>query len=610
MKTVTAFVFILSLSLLAACSGGGSGNSNNTTDIEAPPVNQAPSQPQNFSLSFEAIKLFRFKWDAVEGASHYRLQENPDGVSGFSQVGEDTPLGTETFALEVPLYARTNAQYLLQACNKVGCSDSKIVSVSDSLVESIGYFKASNTDQDDRFGFSVSLSEDGNTLAVGSYGESSNATGIDGDQASNDLAESGAVYVFVRTGTAWAQQAYVKASNTNEADSFGYSVSLSKDGSNLAVGAPSEDSNATGIDGDQDNNDAVNSGAAYVFVRTGTTWTQQTYVKASNTDGDDRFGMTVNLSGDGNTLAVGAAYENSDATGIDGDQANNDLFDSGAVYVFSRTGATWAQQAYLKASNTDELGRFGRSISLSDDGNTLAVGAYGDNSDAVGIDGDQSNYSAFFSGAVYVFSRTGASWAQQTYIKASNTDENDLFGRWVSLSGDGNTLAVGAPREGSNAIGIDGDQANNDLAESGAVYVFVRTGIAWAQQAYVKASNTNEADIFGWSVSLSGDGNALAVGAPDESSNAKGIDGDRSNNAAIGSGAVYVFVRTGTTWAQQSYVKASNTDGHDSFGGTISLSRDGNTLAIGAQFENSNATGINGDQTNNDALGSGAVFIY
>ncbi|MFS1526412.1 histidine kinase [Microbulbifer sp. 2304DJ12-6] len=554
--------------------------------------------------------MFRFKWDAVEGASHYRLQENPDGVSGFSQVGEDTPLGTETFALEVPLYARTNAQYLLQACNKVGCSDSKIVSVSDSLVESIGYFKASNTDQDDRFGFSVSLSEDGNTLAVGSYGESSNATGIDGDQASNDLAESGAVYVFVRTGTAWAQQAYVKASNTNEADSFGYSVSLSKDGSNLAVGAPSEDSNATGIDGDQDNNDAVNSGAAYVFVRTGTTWTQQTYVKASNTDGDDRFGMTVNLSGDGNTLAVGAAYENSDATGIDGDQANNDLFDSGAVYVFSRTGATWAQQAYLKASNTDELGRFGRSISLSDDGNTLAVGAYGDNSDAVGIDGDQSNYSAFFSGAVYVFSRTGASWAQQTYIKASNTDENDLFGRWVSLSGDGNTLAVGAPREGSNAIGIDGDQANNDLAESGAVYVFVRTGIAWAQQAYVKASNTNEADIFGWSVSLSGDGNALAVGAPDESSNAKGIDGDRSNNAAIGSGAVYVFVRTGTTWAQQSYVKASNTDGHDSFGGTISLSRDGNTLAIGAQFENSNATGINGDQTNNDALGSGAVFIY
>ncbi|WP_299947380.1 FG-GAP repeat protein [uncultured Microbulbifer sp.] len=610
MKTVTAFVFILSLSLLAACSGGGSGNSNNTTDIEAPPVNQAPSQPQSFSLSFEAIKLFRFKWDAVEGASHYRLQENPDGVSGFSQVGEDIPLGTETFALEVPLYPRTNAQYLLQACNKVGCSDSKIVSVSDSLVESIGYFKASNTDQDDRFGFSVSLSEDGNTLAVGSYGESSNATGIDGDQASNDLAESGAVYVFVRTGTAWAQQAYVKASNTNEADSFGYSVSLSKDGSNLAVGAPSEDSNATGIDGDQDNNDAVNSGAAYVFVRTGTTWTQQTYVKASNTDGDDRFGMTVNLSGDGNTLAVGAAYENSDATGIDGDQANNDLFDSGAVYVFSRTGATWAQQAYLKASNTDELGRFGRSVSLSDDGNTLAVGAYGDNSDAVGIDGDQSNYSAFFSGAVYVFSRTGASWAQQTYIKASNTDENDLFGRWVSLSGDGNTLAVGAPREGSNAIGIDGDQANNDLAESGAVYVFVRTGTAWAQQAYVKASNTNEADIFGWSVSLSGDGNALAVGAPDESSNAKGIDGDRSNNAAIGSGAVYVFVRTGTTWAQQSYVKASNTDGHDSFGGTISLSRDGNTLAIGAQFENSNATGINGDQTNNDALGSGAVFIY
>ncbi|MFS1525565.1 FG-GAP repeat protein [Microbulbifer sp. 2304DJ12-6] len=601
MKNVTAFVFILSLSLLAACSGGGSGNSNN---------NQAPSQPQNFSLSFEAIKLFRFEWGGVEGASHYRLQENPDGVSGFSQVGEDIPLGTETFALEVPLYARTNAQYLLQACNQVGCSDSKIVSVSGSLVESIGYFKASNTDDGDYFGDSVSLSRDGNTLAVGAYGEGSNATGIDGDQANNDAFESGAVYVFVRTGTTWTQQAYIKASNTDWRDNFGRSVNLSGDGNTLAVGAYGEGSNATGIDGDQAINDLDNSGAVYVFARTGATWTQQAYVKASNTDEVDHFGRSISLSGNGNTLAVGAELEGSGATGIDGDQTNNDKLYSGAVYVFSRTGATWAQQAYVKASNTDVEDLFGYSVSLSDDGNTLAVGALGEDSSTMGIDGDQANNDAFLSGAVYVFSRTGATWAQQAYVKASNTDEKDLFGRRVSLSGDGNTLAVGAYGEGSNATGIDGDQAINDLDNSGAVYVFARTGATWTQQAYVKASNTDENDEFGWTVSLSRDGNTLAVGAPYEGSNATGIDGDQANNDVLGSGAIYVFARTGVVWAQQAYVKASHTNKNNYFGLTVSLSRDGNTLAVGASYEDSNVTGNNGDPTNDDAPNSGAVFIY
>ena len=126
----------------------------------------------------------------------------------------------------------------------------------------------------------------------------------------------------------------MKASNTEANDLFGYSVSLSSDGNTLAVGASGEYSNAKGIGEDQDNNSAPFSGAAYVFTRSGTTWTQQAYVKASNTGEDDFFGKSVSLSSDGNTLAVSAGGEESNATGIGGVQANNDLAKSGAVYLY------------------------------------------------------------------------------------------------------------------------------------------------------------------------------------------------------------------------------------------------------------------------------------
>jgi len=141
--------------------------------------------------------------------------------------------------------------------------------------------------------------------------------------------------VFVRDDLEiWTQQAYVKASNTDAGDRFGWSVALSGDGSTLAIGARWEDSNATGIDGDQADNSASFAGAVYVFVRDELDiWTQQAYVKASNTDADDEFGHSVALSGDGSTLAVGAYLEASNATGIDGDQADNTAF-AGAVYLY------------------------------------------------------------------------------------------------------------------------------------------------------------------------------------------------------------------------------------------------------------------------------------
>src|SRR5205814_862634 len=132
------------------------------------------------------------------------------------------------------------------------------------------------------------------------------------------------------------------------------------------------------------------------------------------------------------------------AIGIDGNQADENASSAGAVYVFTRAGMFWIQQAYIKASNTAQDDDFGRSLALSADGSTLAVGAEGEDSAATGVGGNQADNTAFLSGAVYVFARSGSTWTQQAYLKASNTETRDQFGSYLALSGDGATLAVDA----------------------------------------------------------------------------------------------------------------------------------------------------------------------
>ncbi|RDK88474.1 FG-GAP repeat protein [Marinirhabdus gelatinilytica] len=473
----------------------------------------------------------------------------------------------------------------------------------------IDYVKASNTDSDDLFGYSVSISDNNETLAVSAATENSGATGINGNQADNSATSSGAVYIFTRSGNIWSQQAYIKASNTEANDLFGFNLTLSGDGNTLAVSALNEDSNAVGINGDETDNSATNSGAVYIFTRSGTVWEQQAYIKASNTDANDQFGRTVSISGDGNTLAVGTFGEDSSAVGINGDETDNSAGQSGAVYIYIRSGNVWAQQAYIKASNTDISDYFGYRVSLSDNGNILGVSASLENSNAVGIDGDQNNNSATNSGAVYIFTRSGTVWEQQTYIKASNTEANDQFGRYLCISGDGNTLLVSAPYEDSNSTGINGNQSDNSSIESGAVYVFTFSGVVWTQQAYIKASNTDSDDLFGWNISSSDNGNRIAIGATNEDSNATGINGNQLDNSSINSGSIYVFSRNENVWTQQAYIKASNTEPNERLESTT-VSSNGNLIISGAVYEDSNATGINGDQTNNAASNSGAVYIY
>ncbi|MHA0796914.1 hypothetical protein ACXYTJ_07960 [Gilvimarinus sp. F26214L] len=474
------------------------------------------------------------------------------------------------------------------------------------LLPAIGYFKASNTGADDDFGASIALSADGTTMAVGARTEDSSATGVNGDQADDATINSGAVYVFTRDDGAWSQQAYIKPSNTGAWDHFGTEVALSGDGNTLAVGAPREDSN--GIGNNPADNSATDSGAVYVFVREAGNWSQQAYIKAFNAQSNDVFGESVALSSDGNTLAVGASLEDSSDAGVDGDHTDNAAENSGAAYVFTRSGSNWSQSAYLKSSNPERFDLFGRTVALSGDGSTLAVGADSEDSSATGVNGDQTDNSADESGAVYVFTHEAGTWSQQAYLKASNPDAYDGFSFALSLSGDGNTLAVGSFGEASSAAGVDGDSTDNLLNNSGAVYVFAREERTWSQQAYIKASNPGELDFFGLSVALSADGNKLAAGALEEDGSARGINGAISDSARY-AGAAYLFTRDAGVWSQQAYIKASNTETEDYFGGDVAISADGETLAVSAS-ESSSATGINGDQDDNSARSSGAVYLY
>lgn len=460
------------------------------------------------------------------------------------------------------------------------------------------YLKASNTDAGDRFAWDRAIAVDGDTVAIGAHYEGSDATGANGDEANNDAERSGAVYVFVRSADGWNQQAYLKASNTDATDIFGLSVAL--DGDTLVVGAPFEYSNATGVNGDETNNGASTSGAAYVFVRSNGKWSQQAYLKASNTGINDQFGTSVAVDGD--TVVVGAQFEDSNATGIGGNQNSNSAERSGAAYVFVRDSDSWSQQAYLKASNTDADDQFGSRLALS--GDTLIVSAPFEDSSATGVQGDQSDNEAEAAGAVYVFSRSGEIWSQQAYLKASNAETGDFFGHSIAIDDD--TVVVGANLEDSSATGVNGDEANNGAEFAGAAYVFVRNNGSWSQQAYLKASNNEADDRFGSGVGV--DGNTIVVGGLGEGSNSTGVDGNQFNNQAGRSGAAYVFSRSSGQWRQRAYIKASNTGALDQFGASMAL--EGSLLVVGARFEDSDATGINGDQSNNNADGAGAAYAY
>ncbi|MFZ0545284.1 MAG: FG-GAP repeat protein [Candidatus Promineifilaceae bacterium] len=357
---------------------------------------------------------------------------------------------------------------------------------------------------DDQFGFAVAL--DGDTALVGAYqadiGGSSN---------------QGAAYVFNRAGVFWSQTEKLTANSGSAEDTFGYAVAL--DGSFALVGAPTEDVNGN-----------VDQGAAYIFSRTGNSWSQQARLITADTVAGDEFGRSVAL--DGSTALVGAPFED---IGFDEDQ--------GAAYVFTNNNGSWGQEGRLATGDGAGDDQLGGAVAL--DGNTALVGAH-----LAAINGNNNQ------GAAYVYIRNGNSWSQQAKLTADDGAQGDRLGRSVAVEGD--TALIGAPMADINGNG-----------NQGAAYVFIRDNDSWSQQSKLTDwTNGEGGDRFGRSVALDGDTalvgaiySELWFGNPDR-------------------GAVYAYERSELAWLSKGDVAAQDGEEDDQFGYAVAV--DGDTALIGA----------------------------
>jgi FG-GAP repeat/Bacterial Ig-like domain (group 1)/Right handed beta helix region len=362
----------------------------------------------------------------------------------------------------------------------------------------------------DLFGRSVAVS--GDTAVVG---------------APQDDSLRGSAYVFTRTGSTWTAQAKLTAADGAAFDNFGGSVAVS--GDTAVVGAHNDKLGAN-----------FGQGSAYVFTRTGSTWTAQAKLTAADGAANDHFGNSVAVSGD--TAVVGAW---NDEVGPNEGQ--------GSAYVFTRTGSTWTEQAKLAAADGGPLDWFGWSVALS--GDTAVLGATGDE-----VEGNAEH------GSAYVFTRTGSTWTEQARLNASDAAPFDDFGGSVAVSGD--TAVVGARNDdvGANAA-------------QGSAYVFTRAGSTWTEEAQLTASDGAAFDSFGQAVAANGD--AAMVGAYED-----------NVGPNEGQGSAYVFTRAGSTWTEEEKLTASDGAADDSFGESVALS--GDTAVIGADGDDVGTTANQG----------------
>jgi len=321
----------------------------------------------------------------------------------------------------------------------------------------------------------------------------------------------------------------ILASDGASNDSFSHGVAISSDGNTLAVGAYQSG--------------ALDNGAVYVFTRSGNTWINQTKILASPNLEGGKFGYSVSISSDGNTLAVGNAPQFSG-------NIPTPPIPIGSVYVFTRSGVnTWTQQQQIQASDAASNNYFGVQIAISSDGNTLAVAAPHPNQ--------------FGAGGIYVYIRSGNTWITETKIPYT--------GGSVAISSNGTTLAVGS--------GVE-------------LGVYIRSGVnTWTSQANIPAPelNSQQDQNFGDQISISSDGNTLAISA-------SGYD---LPSTYTNEGIVYVYTRSGNTWNQHQRIQASDYDANDYFGSSVAITSDGNTLVVGAASESTYPNNTNG-----------AVYVY
>ena len=390
----------------------------------------------------------------------------------------------------------------------------------------------------DCLGYNVAISGDGKVITATAIFDDSGAT-----------TDTGSVYVFTQNSLGeWnpVQRLYASDAATNDrfggeqAVDYAKALGISTDGSVFVVGAFRDDDTA----GD--------SGSAYIFEKSGSTWSQVQKIVASDAAANDHFGMGVCISGNGACIAVGAPFEDPGGSG-----------DQGSVYMFEKVGGTWIQTQKLVQSDTLASTLFGTKLALSDDGTTLAVAAaHHDNPTGSSTQGD--------AGAAYIFDKAqNGTWSQTQKIYPSDGAANEHFGYGIDISGDGTVVAVGQ----SSADGVAINQSG-----LGAVYVYVKSGGAWSATQTQKIVSTDNAsgDAFGHDVALSQNGDRLLVGAP------------RDDDLETDNGAIYIFDRTNGVWTQTTKhyaVGAGNVGTYDNFGTSVSISGDGKVYIGGHQYQ-------------------------
>jgi len=510
------------------------------------PLGDEIPAPLRANLELVPDKTFRFEWDASASATFYRVLENSDRVSGFSNISGDLDANTLRYDHRVALLKRMNASYIVQACNAQGCTDSEEVSVPDSLAQAVGYFKANDAEARDYFGSQVALSSDGNTMAITRTGEWAieSATRLEG------------IYIYARIDGAWQQQAILESSGTLSFGRYGQSLSLSSNGDSLAVGSEEEFSR------DAEGNLFRNEGAVYLYRRESGRWREEVRFESERDRGSSFFGSSVSLSLDGGTLAVGARGE-------------------GLVIIYELVGGEWLEVSRISANTPRSGFQFGGAVSLNGNGNTLAVGA---------------DDHMFEGGAAYVFVRNDSGWQQQAILIPDDLVDDAFFGRNISLDADGDVLTVGAP--GWRFFEDD------ERAAQGAAYVFRNVGGTWQQEARLNTSFSG--DHTGGAVDLSGDGSTLVV----LSSKFVTVYKNDGVNWPIylRFNSSMALVSDGSTTELDENDRPS-VQGFSQFS-SISLSGDSETLAIGASNEDSAAREINGDRFDESRTDSGAVFLF
>ena len=325
------------------------------------------------------------------------------------------------------------------------------------------------------FGCAVDIDSTGTRIVAGAY--QATTLGITG---------AGQAYIFTSTGTTWAQEKQFIASDYATNDYFGWAVCIDDAGSRAIVTARLANTSGT-----------TDAGKAYVFSRSGTTWTQEAILSANDRTTNDYFGHSVDITSDASRAIVGSM--NHPVTGSAG---------AGASYIYSRAGSSWTQEAILTASDKASGDAFGSSVSIASDGSRCVVGA------RIADPGVNN------AGKAYVFTRSGTTWTQEAILTANDKAADDFFGYSIAMSGDGSKVIIAA-------IGAD----PGGLSAAGAVYIFTRSGTSWGQSSKVSASDKAASDNFGCSVSISSDGTRFISGA---------YTADPSSIA--NAGAAYIFV--------------------------------------------------------------------